>query len=48
MLSVIRTASPDDLPTLQQHDRHISPRELEHSVRLGRVYVAEAQSVFIG
>ena len=48
MLSVIRTAAPDDLPTLQQHDRHISPQELEHSVQLGRVYVAEERGVFTG
>lgn len=37
----IRTAQPDDLPALSRLDRHIAPRELENSVRLGRVYVAE-------
>ncbi len=44
----IRTASPDDTPVLQQHDRHISPGELETSVRLGRVYVAEEHGEFAG
>lgn len=44
----IRTANLDDLLTLKQHDRHISPQELEHSVRLGRVYVAEEQGAFAG
>lgn len=44
----IRTATPGDLPTLKRHDRHISPRELERSVRLGRVYVAEEEGVFAG
>lgn len=37
----IRTAQPDDLPALSRLDRHIAPRELENSVQLGRVYVAE-------
>lgn len=37
----IRTAQPDDLPVLSRLDRHIAPRELENSVQLGRVYVAE-------
>lgn len=40
-LTNIRTADPGDLPALARRDRHIAPRELEHSVRLGRVYVAE-------
>lgn len=44
----IRTAKTEDLPTLKQHDRHISPQELEHSVRLGRVYVAKEQGTFTG
>ena len=41
ILTNIRTADPGDLPALARRDRHIAPRELEHSVRLGRVYVAE-------
>lgn len=44
----IRAANPDDLPALREHDRHISARELEHSVRLGRIYVAENQGQFLG
>ncbi len=44
----IRTARPDDIPALREHDRHISERELGHSVRLGRVYVAEEQGQFAG
>ena len=44
----IRTAKLDDLPMLKQHDRHISAQELEHSVRLGRVYMAETQGEFAG
>lgn len=44
----IRIAKPDDLPTLIQLDRHISPRELETSVRLGRVYVAEERGKLLG
>ena len=44
----IRPAIPDDLPVLRDHDRHISPQELEHSVRLGRIYVAEEQGTFAG
>lgn len=41
MSCVIRGAAPGDLPALSRRDRHIAPRELENSVRLGRVYVAE-------
>lgn len=44
----IRTAKPDDLPTLARHDLHISPRELETSIRRGRVYVAEEQGELLG
>lgn len=44
----IRIAGPEDIPVLQQHDRHISPRELETSVRLGRVYVAEERGALAG
>lgn len=44
----IRTASPDDLAALSRRDRHIRPRELEHSLRLGRVYVAEERGELAG
>lgn len=44
----IRTAEPDDIPTLARLDLHIFPRELETSVRLGRVYVAEEPGKLLG
>ena len=44
----IRNAQLDDIPALARLDRHISRQELESSVRLGRVYVAEKQGVFVG
>ena len=44
----IRTAQPGDLPALSRRDRHIAPRELENSVRLGRVYVAEEGGELVG
>lgn len=48
MSCAIRTASPGDLPALSRRERHIAPQELEHSVRLGRVYVAEEGGEFAG
>lgn len=36
---IIRTATPADLPFLAEHDRHITPAELDVSIRLGRVLV---------
>ncbi len=44
----IRIARSDDIPVLKHYDRHISERELDHSVRLARVYVAEEQGQFAG
>ena len=44
----LRTADPGDLPALSLLDRHISEAELETSVRLGRVYVAEEQGALAG
>lgn len=44
----IRNAQWDDILELARLDRHISAQELEHSVRLGRVYVAEERGAFIG
>lgn len=44
----IRTAKMDDILTLKQYDRHISAQELENSVSLGRVYVAEEEGKFAG
>lgn len=44
----VRPAAPGDIPVLNEYDRHISPQELEHSIHLGRVYVAEEQGAFTG
>ena len=33
---------------LKKHDHHISAQELENSIRLGRVYIAEEQGTFVG
>ena len=41
MDSVIRTASASDLPFLTEHDRHITPAELESVIRLGRILIIE-------
>lgn len=44
----IRTATLQDLEVLSRYDRHISPKELENSIRLGRVAVAEENGEFLG
>ncbi len=44
----IRTANPGDLPVLSCLDRHIASQELESSLRLGRVYVAEEGEALVG
>lgn len=44
----IRPAAPGDLPALALLDRHISRRELERSVELGRVSVAEEGGALAG
>lgn len=44
----VRTAKLNDIPTIKQHDYHISAEELENSIRLGRVYVAKEQSELTG
>ena len=44
----IRNAQWDDVPALARFDRHISRQELEHSVRRGRVYVAQEQGELAG
>ena len=43
-----RTATAADLPILDFHDHHISKKELDHLIRLGRITVAEADGEFIG
>ena len=44
----IRTAAPDDLPALREHDRHISAQVAALSIQLNRVYIAEEQGKFLG
>lgn len=44
----IQIAGMGDLPALARRDRHIAPQELERSVRLGRIYVAEEQGTLAG
>lgn len=45
---LIRNAVIEDIENLIQFDRHISPKELENLVDLGRVYIAEENNTFIG
>lgn len=44
----IRTAINADLPVLAGYDRHISEKELENLIRLGRITVAEVDGEFVG
>ena len=44
----IRTAVNADLPVLASYDRHISEKELENLIRLGRVTLCEADGQFAG
>lgn len=44
----IQIAGMEDIPVLEQYDRHISARELETSVRLGRVYAAKERGELAG
>ena len=45
---IIRPANAADLPFLAEHDHHISPAELDRSIRLGRVLLAEKHGQPIG
>ena len=45
---LIRSAMPNDIEILTKQDKHISKQELENSIRLGRVYVAEENGNFVG
>ncbi len=38
---IIRPAIAADLPFLAEHDHHISPAELDRSIRLGRILLIE-------
>ena len=44
----IRIAEARDFTVISGHDRHISPAELENSIRLGRVALAEENGEFLG
>lgn len=44
----IQTAGFADIPVLERYDRHISPQELENSVRLGRVCIAKERGKLAG
>lgn len=44
----IRHALPTDTPLLSTYDHHISKQELEISIKLNRVYIAEDNGTLIG
>ena len=45
---LIRSAAPSDIELLSKQDKHISKQELENSIRLGRIYIAEENGNFAG
>lgn len=45
---IVRQAKPKDIETLKQHDKHISSQELENSINLNRIYIAEENNIFLG
>lgn len=45
---MIRFAKIEDGDILSQHDRHISKEELKTSIKLNRIYIAEANRTFLG
>lgn len=44
----IRTAAPDDLSFLREHDHHIAPEELNESIRRGRILMLCVQGETVG
>ena len=48
MDSIIRPATPSDLSFLAEHDRHVTPAELDNVIRLGRILLIEAQGERVG
>lgn len=48
MDTIIRTAVSSDLPFLAEHDRHVTPAELDNSIRLGRILMMEVQGKQVG
>ena len=45
---IIRKAQPSDADTVLKYDRHISPKELQNSINLGRVYIVQSDETFVG
>lgn len=45
---LIRFAAPDDMEQLTEYDKHIAKQELENSIRLNRVYIAEENDRLVG
>lgn len=48
MDSIIRPARPSDLAFLAEHDRHVTPAELDNIIRLGRILLIEVGGERIG
>lgn len=48
MDTIIRLASSSDLRFLAEHDRHITPAELDSSIHRGRILIIEAQGTRVG
>ena len=48
MDAIIRSAIPADLPFLAEHDRHVTPAELDNLIRLGRILLIEADGEAAG
>ena len=48
MDAIIRSAMPADLPFLAEHDRHVTPAELDNLIRLGRILLIEADGEAAG
>ncbi len=48
MDTIIRTAALTDLPFLAEHDRHVTPAELDAIIRRERILLIEAEGAPIG
>ena len=48
MEPIIRTAAPDDLSFLREHDHLIAPEELNESIRRGRILMLCVQGETVG
>ena len=45
---IIRNATREDLPFLAEHDRHVTPAELDNIIRLGRILIMEVDGAPVG